>query len=52
MKGAIIMICKYCNYPLEEYVVHDGSRDEPATIRYECECCGPVDGYESQVDNN
>lgn len=35
--------CKLCNSELEEYVFHEGARDEPATVRHECPACGPVE---------
>lgn len=34
--------CPYCNHELEEYIHHEGARDEQATVKFECLACGPV----------
>ncbi len=35
--------CPYCNHELDEFIFHEGARDEPATVRYVCVLCGPVE---------
>lgn len=34
--------CPYCNCLLDEYVVHLGSRDEPAIYKFEWPACGDI----------
>ena len=36
------MRCKFCHNEIEEFIVHEGARDEPPTTRLECPACGPV----------
>lgn len=34
--------CPNCNFELEEYIFHEGARDEPPTTRFECLLCGDI----------